>query len=214
MSVIYCFIQIFLAYLLVDFLTGLYHFATDKGWNFQYHVKLFNLHHETNTMESIDWQPAVVAIPALLYGLYAQSPFWIAGGIFGCAAQVPHYYAHCRSKSQIVHHLVRVLQLSGLIISPSHHAEHHNGVFDRNFCIFSGWNNRWMNPVILGDVSHSEYVILLSAVAVGVLSWFYPEDVHGAWLMMFGWLWGVWFAARLPIAAISAFGLLLSRMAF
>jgi hypothetical protein len=141
-------LQVLAAYVLVDLLTGLYHWATDKGFNHAHQVRLFTLHHDTNTMEGFDWQPSVIGLPAMLLGLVLCSPFLLAAGAFGVLSQVPHYYAHRRSQSELVHHFVRILQLSGLMISPQHHAAHHDGRFDRNFCIFSGWNNWWLNRLV------------------------------------------------------------------
>jgi hypothetical protein len=141
------FLQVLAAYLFVDLATGLYHLATDKGCNFAHQVKLFTLHHDTNTMDGFDWQPSVIGVPAMLLGLWLGSSFLIAGGAFGILSQVPHYYAHRRSDSELVHHFVRILQLTRLIISPQHHAAHHT-TFERNFCIVSGWNNYWLNHVV------------------------------------------------------------------
>lgn len=141
-------LEVLLAYLFVDLATGLYHFVTDRGWNFAGQVKLFQNHHETNWMDGYDWQPMVIGLPAMVLGLWLGSSFLTAGGAFGILAQVPHYYAHRRSKSRIVHAIVRRLQRARIIIPPEEHAAHHNGTFDRNFCIFSGWNNFWLNWLV------------------------------------------------------------------
>jgi sterol desaturase/sphingolipid hydroxylase (fatty acid hydroxylase superfamily) len=140
-------LQVLVAYLFVDLLTGLYHWATDKGLNHPHQVELFSLHHETNTMDGFDWQPSVIGLPTIAAGLLLGSSFLIAAGGFAILSQVPHYYAHRRSSAPLVHHFVCILQLTGLIISPRHHAEHHK-TFDRNFCILSGWNNWWLNQVV------------------------------------------------------------------
>lgn len=140
--------QVLLAYLLVDAFSGLYHWATDSGFNVRQQRESFADHHVTNTMqEPISWLQAAVGVPVGILGLLCDSAFLGALGVFTVLVQVPHYYAHRRSESPIVHHVVRALQLSGLIISPEKHAAHHNGVFDRNFCIVSGWNNVWLNPL-------------------------------------------------------------------
>lgn len=144
---IWALIQVVAAYLLVDLLTGLYHFATDKGWNFPSQVAMFQDHHETNTMAGFDWQPSLLGLPAMGFGLWLGSSFLTAAGAFGILSQVPHYYAHRRSESPRVHGLVRLLQRTGLILDPQHHAEHHRD-FDRNFCILSGWCNPLLNSLI------------------------------------------------------------------
>ena len=146
-------VQVLAAYLFADLCTGIYHFATDRGWNTRKVVALFQNHHETNTMDGFDWQPMWAGVPFLALGLclgWLELPlasFFIAGGSFGILAQVPHYYAHRRSRSLRVHRIVRWLQETGLIISPEHHSAHHDGKFDCNFCILSGWNNWWFNHV-------------------------------------------------------------------
>ena len=139
-----CVLQIVAAYVLVDFLTGLYHLATDKGFNLQSQIDLFERHHRENSMDGFDCQPMIAAIPAAVIGGWLHSPFLMAAGIIGCVAQVPHYFAHEGTDSR----LIRLLQNTGLIISPRHHSIHHNGKFDRNFCILSGWNNWWMNGLL------------------------------------------------------------------
>lgn len=141
-------VQVLAAYVLVDLLSGLYHLATDRGWNTAGQVQMFQEHHETNTMSGFDWQPSLVGVPAMLAGLWLASPFLLAAGALGILAQVPHYYAHRRSRSPAVHAAIRTLQRLGLIITPQHHAAHHREPFDRNFCIVSGWNNFLMNPLL------------------------------------------------------------------
>lgn len=140
-------VQVAAAYALVDLATGLYHWLTDRGLNHPHQVALFELHHATNTMDGFDWQPSVIGLPAMLAGLWLESSFWLAAGSFGVLAQVPHYYAHRRSRSRVVHAVVRVLQAAGLMISPQHHARHHQ-TFDRNFCILAGWNDWWLNWLV------------------------------------------------------------------
>lgn len=146
-------LQVLAAYVLVDLFTGLYHLWNDSGYGIQ--TATFQEHHEINTMERFDWQPAVFAGPIMLLGLWIESSFTIAFGAFGILGQVPHYYAHRRSKSRTVHRIVRALQLAGIIISPEHHARHHDGQFNRNFCIVSGWNNWWLNRLVAPFVHRS-----------------------------------------------------------
>lgn len=137
-------LEVLLAYIVVDALTGLYHLLTDKGFNFQSQIDLFQDHHRTNTMEGFDWQPMVAAVPLLAIGAWVHSPFLTAASLIGCVAQVPHYLAHKEDSGWVA----KLLQRTGVIISPQHHAVHHNGKFDRNYCILSGWNNWWMNSLL------------------------------------------------------------------
>ncbi len=136
-------LQVLAAYILVDALTGLYHLATDKGFNLRSQVELFAIHHRTNSMDGFDWQPMVAAVPAAVVGAWLHSPFLTAVGLIGCVAQVPHYWAH-----QGGGRVVKFLQATRLIIHPAHHAGHHGGLFTRNYCILSGWNDWWLNAVV------------------------------------------------------------------
>lgn len=136
-------LQVFAAYVLTDFLTGVYHFATDRGYNFKWIVELFQDHHRTNTMEGFDYQPMIPSLPGMLLGFYLESPFIAALGAFGMLSQIPHYYAHrAAGRAKIV---VKFLQRWRIIITPAHHAGHHRGNFNRNFCIFNGWCNPLFN---------------------------------------------------------------------
>lgn len=140
----YPYTQIVLAWLLVDGLTGIYHYITDKGWNLKSQVAQFQEHHITNTMQGYDWQPMVAGVPVVLVGIWLESYFVFTLGCFAILAQVPHYYAHVKNPPAVV----KWLQWNGLIITPEHHAKHHNGTFDQNFCIFTGWMDYALNPIL------------------------------------------------------------------
>lgn len=142
------FVQVFLAYVFVDFLSGAYHFITDKGWNFRDQVTMFLGHHDTNTMQGFDWQTFAAGMPVAVLGAWFHSQFFIAAGFFGALTQVTHYYAHVRSRSPLVHQIVRTLQQCRIIVPPKTHSRHHDEPFDRDFCLLSGWNNVWMNPML------------------------------------------------------------------
>lgn len=58
----------------------------------------------------------------------------------GMAANQLHLWAHAPS----VPRLVRWLQRSGVILSPERHALHHDGSFDRSYCVAAGW----LNPLL------------------------------------------------------------------
>lgn len=137
-------VWIVLAWLMVDALTGLYHLATDRGLNFKFMVDQFREHHDTNTMLGFDWQPMVAGLPVMAVALWLESSFWLAAGSFAVLAQIPHYYAHVSNPPRPI----CWLQQYGLMITPEHHAGHHCGDFDRNFCIFTGWADCLLNPLV------------------------------------------------------------------
>jgi hypothetical protein len=138
-------LQILLAYVVADALSGVYHLATDMGFNFRQQVDLFRDHHETNTMQDFDWQTFAGGMPIIAIGGWLHSPFLLALGCFVALTQVTHFYAHRKSESELVHHLVRTLQIAGLIVHPASHQRHHSGGFNQDFCLLSGWNNWWLN---------------------------------------------------------------------
>jgi hypothetical protein len=137
-------IEVFLAWLFIDLMTGIYHFVTDRGWNFAGQVEMFRDHHVNNRMLGFDYQPMLAGFPVMLAGVFAESSFLLAAGAFAVLAQIPHYYAHVPNPPRVV----KFLQQIGLMISPEHHAGHHSGSFDKNFCIFTGWADYVLNPVV------------------------------------------------------------------
>jgi palmitoyl-[glycerolipid] 3-(E)-desaturase len=141
-------LQILLAYILADLFSGLYHLATDKGMNIKSQCEMFQEHHVTNTMASFDWQTFAAGMPLCILGGWLHSAFLIALGVFLALTQVTHYYAHRKSDSQLVHHVVRVLQLTGVIVNPTRHARHHSEPFSRDFCLLSGWCNPVLNAAL------------------------------------------------------------------
>jgi len=140
-------VHILAAYIIADALSGIYHFATDRGLNFRNQVQMFQEHHDTNTMSGFDWQTFAAGMLISVPGAWCHSVFTVALGIFVALTQVTHYYAHVRSRSPILHRIVRALQ-GWLIVSPKSHSVHHKPPHIRDFCLLSGWNNSWMNLII------------------------------------------------------------------
>lgn len=141
-------LEILAAYVLVDALSGIYHLATDKGFNIPSQIKMFQNHHDTNTMDNFDWQTFAAGMVICGIGGWFHSAFLLAAGFFGAMTQVTHYYAHRRSESPFVHQVVRFLQRNRIIVHPISHAKHHKEPFARDFCLLSGWNNFWLNGLL------------------------------------------------------------------
>jgi hypothetical protein len=142
------FLQILAAYILADLFSGLYHLATDKGFNTRDQIEMFQEHHDTNTMAGFDWQTFAVGMPFVGVGAWFHSVFTIALGCFIALTQVTHYYAHKNSRSKLAHHFIRILQITHVIVPPESHAAHHQPPHSRDFCLLSGWNNWWLNRAI------------------------------------------------------------------
>ncbi len=137
-------VEVLLGYLVADALTGIYHAATDYGWNVRSQVALFQDHHDHPRGITRDPKPAFAGIPLMLCGTLGHPAFFIVLGVTVSLSQVAHYYAHHRGST-----VVRFLQSWHVIIPPHKHAIHHHQ-FDRNFCILSGWNNCWLNWILSG----------------------------------------------------------------
>lgn len=134
-------VQILVVYILMDFLSGIYHILTDYGWNIKSQVELFQSHHETNRIDSPEFELTIwVALPVFLVALYFYSTFWIIISIFILCIQVPHYYSHQDNSP----YFIRLLQDYHIFISSKAHAKHHQR-FDSDFCIISGWCNPLLN---------------------------------------------------------------------
>ena len=137
-------LQIVLGYILADALSGLYHVLTDYGYNIQHQVKLFQYHHIHPETMTFDWQPFLAGLPIILLSFLGIYPiFFISLGVCLCLSQVAHLYCHRQPNK-----FIKFLQNIGFFIKPEHHLKHHSGNFDSNFCIFTGHNDIWLNPII------------------------------------------------------------------
>lgn len=137
-------VQLFLAYIVVDAGSGLYHLATDSGWNFKSQVEGFRRHHDSPESLGLDWLPACAAVPIALFGYVCFPWFFGFSGILLAVIQVPHYFIHHRGQKPWA---IRILQEFGMVVSDRRHDIHHLHPNDKNFCILSGWNDWWINAL-------------------------------------------------------------------
>lgn len=134
--------QILAAYVVADALAALFHLATDCGFNTPRIVAQFRNHHVAPHTMTFDLEPAVGGIVLLILS-HLWAPWFLASlGVFISFGQVPHYFTHHPAPR-----FVRVLQKLRIILPPETHASHHNGTFDRDYCVISGWNNFWINAI-------------------------------------------------------------------
>jgi hypothetical protein len=139
------FLEILIAYIFADFIGGVYHVLTDRGYNpIKSQVDEFQLHHKNPGEMEFSLVPALFGIPTMFIGFICFPAFFIALGLFGSLTQVTHWYAHKKE----IPWVIRVLQKCWVIMPVQHHDDHHSGNFDKNYCILSGWNNWWFNWVI------------------------------------------------------------------
>lgn len=135
-------LSIIAGYYAADLFVGLYHMATDKGWNIHRQVLAFRAHHDGALV--FDLKPVYFALPVLCVGLYFRLPFVASFAFFSGLSEIAHYSSH---RPQRCGRLMRKLQRWRVFISPKAHASHHDGVFDRNYCVMSGWANPVVNFV-------------------------------------------------------------------
>jgi len=88
LAALWCFLQVLGAYVVIDAATGVYHWLTDRGYNFRQQVEVFKLHHEMNGMDGWGWDAAVAGLPTMCVGLWFESSFLIAAGSFGVLSQI------------------------------------------------------------------------------------------------------------------------------
>lgn len=126
------------AYFAADFFVGTYHMLTDKGWNIRRQVIAFREHHDGAVV--VDLKPVFFALPVIAVALYLRLPFVFGFAFFAGLSEFAHYGAH---RPRSCPWFMRKLQQAHVIISPAAHAKHHDGSFDRSYCVLSGWAN-WL----------------------------------------------------------------------
>jgi hypothetical protein len=139
-------LQIVGAFILADAMSGIYHLVTDLGWNIPSQVSYFRKHHDHPETMTFDLQPMLGSIPCLIAAYFIWPWFFISLAIFVGFAQIPHYYIHHPENTPTI---IKWLQKFRIVVTPDSHNYHHygNGLFDTNFCIFTGWNDWWINPI-------------------------------------------------------------------
>lgn len=139
-------LQILVGWFVIDFITGVYHWFIDhrkptdpiigsQVADFQEH------HNDLMSMEkhgfvSRVWLTSLMGLPCVYLATFGFPAFWYTVFAGACVCQQAHLWAH-RAKRPW---LVRVLQQSGVLISPSQHGRHHHD-FERSFGILNGWSH-------------------------------------------------------------------------
>ncbi len=154
-------------YLAADLVTGIVHAATDElpgalPESIENHLVNLNFlrkaddgHHKYPT-KLIDWgywhnnRPYhLVAYCFLGASAYVSDPvsscILISVALLGANSEFFHAAAHGGYRKNPI---ISKLQDWKVILGKRHHAKHHNGKFDRNFCLISGWMDYLLNPTI------------------------------------------------------------------
>jgi len=150
-----------------DFLSGLAHWLADRvlpedtAFFGPYFVQPFREHHREpkgillhGSLETIG-NTCISVAPMLalsLVALESMSPGPLRAAIGAltlsvagclCLTNQIHKWAHSDSPSGWIH----VLQRSGIVLSPRHHARHHVAPYDVRYCITTGWFNPALDRV-------------------------------------------------------------------
>lgn len=135
-------ITVVAAWWCADAVGGLYHLATDRGYNLPFQVRSFQRHHGQPWTMTFDMEPLVAAVPLAALAWWWQSTFLMAFAFGIGFTQVPHYYVHHPYWAPV---WIKWLQWSGLILDPAKHESHHTPPYNHNFCILAGWSDWWIN---------------------------------------------------------------------
>lgn len=142
-----------------DLVSGLVHWGADtwgrQDWPLvgERLIAPFRVHHVNprdicaRDMVDLNGDIAVLALPLLVWALgwpleavasRHALEFTLAFVAFTLPTNLIHRWAHAGREAPA---LARLLQRSGLILSPRHHHAHHRAPFDRDYCIVNGWCN-------------------------------------------------------------------------
>lgn len=154
-----------LGILAADFVSGLVHWAADtwgsKDWPLigERLIEPFRVHHVNprdicrRDMVDLNGDIAILSLPLLVWALYQpmvdayHAIEFVAAFV---AATLPtnliHRWAHA-GRDAPAPAAARLLQRSGLILSPRAHHPHHRPPFDRDYCIVNGWCNPLLRTI-------------------------------------------------------------------
>lgn len=159
----YCALVLLLSYLIADLLSGVVHFLADNFGNADTPIlgpaliHPFREHHddpaeitrhgflETNGNNCLVCIPVFLGLHLTYHWFSPEAAILVGTGVNGTLAFIfltnqVHKWAHQPKPPAGV----RMLQRTGLILSPDHHARHHREPFLNHYCITSGW----LNPIL------------------------------------------------------------------
>lgn len=146
---------LFLGFLTMDFLSGMFHWAGDTWGSVHWPIigptvlRTFREHHvdpeaiTRHDVIEVNATSCMIAVPWLAYALFGNASlfaqaFAAAIGVSAVLTNQIHSWAH-RKKNPV---WIRALQKSGLILSPENHDVHHVRPYTDHYCITTGWLNR------------------------------------------------------------------------
>jgi hypothetical protein len=173
-----------------DLVSGLVHWAADtwgsKDWPLlgERLIEPFRVHHVNprdicrRDMVDLNGDIALLSLPLLLWALSLPAERWhalefVAAFVaFTLPTNLIHRWAHAGRDAP---RIARLLQRTGLILTPRHHHAHHRAPFDRDYCIVNGWCNpllralrfwrgmEWLIAKLTGAVPRADDAALYAA---------------------------------------------------
>jgi len=155
---------VFAGFLLADFSSGFVHWVADTWGSTSMPVlggfiRPFREHHvdpqamtrhdyiETNGLNCMITLPTATGtllLPLEIHGFVAPLLFFdvCIGSAMLWIMMTNQFHKWAHLDPEATPKILRLLQRSGLILSPEHHAVHHQAPFATYYCITSGWLNR------------------------------------------------------------------------
>jgi len=179
-----------------DLVSGLLHWAFDTWFNEnipfvrrmvlqvrEHHIypqRIFDIHF-THDAGTLSWISLIFAAPVAAWTIFDADSALPVYAVLALGSFSPllvfmletHKCGH-RSRNPLA---VRLLQKSGVLLSPSHHMRHHCGNHDVNYCIVNGWADRTLGR--LGLFRGLEWVVERTTGAR-------PQRDDHEWLRRFG----------------------------
>lgn len=155
MSFLYYFLKFASAYLLADFITGLYHWAEDNYEVWPRGVLCRNRYHHLNPRAMFQYGSYWETFrDTFKYSGWLLVPIWCLGGgawwyfliLVGSTANLIHSFTHV--PHEILPWWVIFLQNWGIFQSPSQHRIHHTGAQNTNYCVMTNYLNPWLEHFV------------------------------------------------------------------
>lgn len=142
-----------LALIFADFLTGIFHWATDNYGSLEtplvgsacaafqgHHRHPYTIVHRSFCNNVFKIGKIVAPLIALAYLLHPAPSFFLTVVLYcQMLSQEFHKFSHMPPNRHP--QFISILQNANLIISTKEHSRHHSSPYDGHYCIFNGWCN-------------------------------------------------------------------------